>query len=850
MDIESAIIISYGAPGEAQRNALDYLQGCQSDPKMLEIFVSLLFTSNSEQVQFASACFINCFITNSLSEIDSEYMVFLRKKLLDAVFNNNYSDLIQQQINSIVANLAFLEIPDIWVNFFDDLLDFMSESKLGLIKGLNVLTLLTMKLFGKVSVTLMRRTMLIQELSFVLRDILNLINEIDQKNEIDESVAEAFLKFMEYICILEFKNENSDLINNIIEIIFMHFVNFNGAFAVLSNLTMRNTIDKNVFVTTFRLILKMLETDHGNNIDFYIYVCKLISVSMNNFYLNAYDLSFLPSMRSIFEYTLKKAPRDYYIAEVWDMWSKVLESYIEGTEFKTSAIYIIVNPLIPLVYSTFYEILPTSLVLSRLVSSSQASVFIHLKTINEKLLLELLTNKEPSASLCISLGIVNSLFGNEIFDNLLSKLVPIVLEDYEKDLNSVLFFLSRNSKYLVQNQNYFQTFCLLLNNLIFYDNIQVQTSSLLALNHMVNEIAENCKDFVDYLFSKSINFNVLAKDNYLRIHKIASKIVSSINNNEAGKYFLKNIIKPSSNLLLSDSLEMIEIGCEIVNSLCCSKNEEIIILLFSYITQTLEKTKKNEIFSLVSSTFAEMVGNCSWDKCNEIVCKFIDFSLRVPNQDEAFVDAFTLIAASHKKFLEFRQIIFDNFVVKLTNQLTRSFFKFFIVFDILPSEENFVFHAIAEGIKCPDLKISKSAIKLLKKCLQESQKYIDINYEELLKSIFESLFDQLHQKLLLKIISSLYYLLIKMSKKQIQFEGIIFDTIKEKVDDDDFTWEIIVGMKNSLLSKKSFIDILNSFLIATGSSNPIEIQILSDIVRTRSRTIKTFLTIKSHDIGN
>lgn len=858
MSFEDAANLMIDGTLEEQQEASEFMNQCFLDLSCLDSMKQLIHYSTNSNTQFLAACAIYNIVLNRWSEIDQQTRDDIRNTLMSAIFNEDHSDITNSKMISALSLIVFNEWPEQWETMIDDLLQNQTSVE-NVCKILRILSELASNINLSSNITMMRRTILIQELIGMIPTIIQLIQQYSF-DQVVSSIGAQFLAFINPVSLVI--DNQPDLSHEIIELIFNNFTMIENlaasAYSCLSNLLIRSKMDSELFLPTVNFILSSIESESAQIQNFLPFICEYMRSSVNLYPEFCYDQEFIPRMRIIFQYTLSM-PIDRFLPQLWDFWGEILHLFNEQYDLKTGSIFLIVDPILQYVLNGLYNLLPTAMSSSRLVSFQPKAVFITFSMFNEEMLLNFLLEQQPSTEMCIALGIIKCLNGDELFTQVLNTMIPAIVHDQQISTDAQLFLLSRNCVFLSQNIDYLNLFIQYVSNYITSVQRDQQTSVLLALNHAATYAPDlfgnNIPEFLFQLI-QVLNTQTFDRDNFLRMVRIITKIIPTITDLETKNEIILYFVTPISQLLCSNDPYCTKLGCDSVNDITGTASsstncQEILKNLFDQLILLLQNSIYDEsIFSQVCTCLATVIRMFQWNDIREVFIKFNEIVQSTTGMDEGIVDAYSIIMLKHgKEVSEMRDIIVNQYVKNLVNPPTRGFFTFFLSFGIREEEEPDFINAALSAIRSGDLGLCKSAIEVL---LTRFETFKDVPfanpcYDEFIYAIFDALFDQMHHRLIKKLLVLLYRILTAMMKKQIPYDEYIINSIRDRIEDEEFAQSIIASIKSSIHSLDSFNQFMNNFLVAAGRANLSEIQLMSDIMNTRckSENFKHILTNNS-----
>lgn len=858
MDLEQALIVSM-TPGENQQNALDYLNKITQDPQNFQATVELFFKIQDERARLLLSFIIYRFLDTSWPSIDQQLIMAFRNQILELFLKNVIPLDLSKQLEMIISNIAFNQWPEIWPNFIGELITLVHEinDTANLSKIFHILTNLVSLFSTSQFISLMRRNLLIQELQYKIPDIIQLLQSISFEQVTKSEIGQSFIAFMQLYCNLNL--DDNQICYNLASFLFTNFAPYMpSTFVALQNLISKSRIDQVLFHLSIQNIVELMGKPLTDQKAFISFICHIIKVSINILPQSCVDQNFFPTIRCILGYTLTNMSKTDFWEDVWSLWSLLLNVCADGVQLRTSAVYLVLEPILPTVLESLYEYLPTAMSQSRLLSFQPISCFVAYTMINENMLLTFLAQKNLSQSLLISIGIIYFLNDNEIFDSILNNIIPqLISGQITEDLNATLFAISRNTSYLSNHLDILSSAFNMFTNLITSGNMPTIQTLLLALNHIASSIpeivAKQCPEFIMFCLGNIVDPNKLQHDDFLRVCRIMSKLVASVDGIENQKQLSEILTTPVSQLLTSEDQDTILYGCETVYALASISELSVGItmeFLWNPLSIALNNMKESESFSIVCDSFSTTIRTCSFKNCISVITSFVAFAQSIQNQDCAIVHTFAQIRLCHREMDDYRQMICDTYIQNMINSqmIVFEFFEFFDAFDILEKEQVIVVPAACQAIRCFDAKISKCAANLLLKHFEAQMIPFKIRCEcDIIIAIFDALFDQVHHQCLKKLLKLLHQVVDVMHKREIPFEECIFEAIRNRVCDDEYSKKFVIALKNSVAKKEMFIDLVANLLIAAGRGNPNEFQMLSDVVLTRSKVVMPKTPFQNED---
>lgn len=850
-----ATVIAYFSPNVSEKE-VKMVGLWQNDPNFLENAFGLLLGSRNDHVMFFAASLIANLIENFWGEIDHGYLNGMRGELLKFLFESKHSDIIESKICCLVAAIAFNDWPEVWGTFFDDVLEKVNEFhftknpeneewvRQGISnqrKMLEIFAAVAQKLTTSPHITVARRTFLVQEMQFFVPTLVEFIMQQPYPDFAMPEVVKGVLGFFEPMCLSVM--DNIELTGKITEFLFHQFAAASkDTFKCLGNLLLRQKIDKDVFRLTLVLILEEIEKGRVDLVEFLRFVCDFLRVSVPVFPVSAVDPGFFGVMKNVLGFTLTNCPRSEMIESFWAMWSTLLHAYVDDMALRSSAVFLMVDPILPAVVDNLYQVLPAAMEVTKLASFQAYSAWVALTMIKEDGLIEYLAGQPLSSSLCIVLGSIEFLYDNEKFQVLLNSRIPEIIENCGKDVPSSMYAVSKNSKFVHDNAPVFGATLKVISQLLMSKDVSNQNCALVALQRLIQDseklFIEHALEFIFFLANDVYRPEVLQKDEYLRLAKVLSTIVAAMDDCEPRSQLIQQIVLPAASLLNGATSESVESGCDLVKAIASISSlhvEVAMSVLWEPLLEALQKTQDADLFSSVCSCFAMTIRSSTWELAAPVFDRFMAFAVTVTGQDEAIVDAVTSVKRAHEPVGQYRQIMMERFLPSLLSEPSAPFFAFFELFRIMPEEQETVIPALCAGIRSCDENIATSALDL-GMSIHISDTVFDVPVEAMIvQAIIDALFDQMHRATRDKLLSLLYTIIEKMKKRQQPFEQFLFEFFVPRIDNQSLTENFVASLKLAVTSKESFTNLMNSFLVAAGRANPNEMALFTETVITANR---------------
>ncbi|OHT03355.1 hypothetical protein TRFO_29276 [Tritrichomonas foetus] len=493
--LEAAAHSMYHGTLSQQQEAAALFATWQNSNNALITASQFLTGGSSDTLQFVTCCVI-LYASDQWFKYDREMLNEIRQLILRFTFEQQHSQLINSKLEEIIAKIAFNDWPEQWPNFLADLIFFINPNssqndstsnhdsiylRNSQIRVFMILSHFLRMIFCSTKITLRRRAFMIHEFMSHLPSIFELI-DFSKSDENSPEIAQSFLEFAEAVCLIITNDET--MVASVSQFIFTHFAVIDifaeKALKAISTLFSPNNYLTNLIPLMISFVQSKEESHQQISLPFHEFICifmrKFINIA-DKFCTNDESIS---SIQKLLQTTLIYSSRETFSKHFWALWSELLEKVANNNQnhnlnnhtninpnYTSTSYNHIVNsstinnnignndasfyntmkmmlpPLLPLVLTTFYELLPCSSNLSRLISPTTSSAVQNLVKITPQETFSFLSTQPPCLPLCFAVGIIHG-------DPLRQKLAEIV-ESYvaAHDLQSfsaLLYCVSRNTE--------------------------------------------------------------------------------------------------------------------------------------------------------------------------------------------------------------------------------------------------------------------------------------------------------------------------------------------------------------------------------------------------------------------
>lgn len=831
---------------QQQQEASNLLMNWQNQQNFLEFASSFLSNQYSEHAQ----SLITNIILNSVAETwfryDREFLNSFRNSLLEFAFNERHSHSVSIVLESIIANIAFNDWPDYWDNMIGTFYNYLQMNNDDIsIMTLKIFTIFLKMIASSTKITLKRRAEIINLFIDHSAPIFHYFGEASEEIRI----GECYLEFADAFCMII--GENEEMVQDYSNFLFNNYASIEvyspGAFKALSTLALHSRHFEHFFKPVVELSNELMSKEMPIRPEFHEFICDYLMKVIQYLEVLITTDETANDMKMLFEITLTYAPRDVFSEKFWMLWDLVSNTISENRQCVLAQI---LNHIIPNILNAFFELLPCSANLSRLISQKTQTSFIFFSNLYGEQTLEFLINQQYSHSLCFALGMIEQTINQENAQVFIDKVLQIISNWPDSNelsgYSAIFFMLSRIARFFELCPMIFDYFKDLVANVLFTDvDMDFQTSALLAINHIASKAPRlfytSAPGFIDYLFSSP---EVLPRENYLRLCRILSKIAVCAPDPENRAVICEKLTQLAAVRLLSSNLEEdVPFGAEIAWSICKINTCGMVYVtqyLWNPILTAIENSADAQVFSDLVTVFPATIRSAPWGSIKKMCMKFINIIQKVNNHDEAILKSYSELCQMHRQFEDYRNSMSQIFAERMADNPTAPFFEFFRICGLNEQEEPVVVESACHSISDPSAKTSKAAVDLLKKLVNRKKniQFIVQWREAMLHAVISAFFDQMHYP----ILKSLYKLLLAICRRHIedpqlnpQLDQILYDIIADSIGDPHTTTNFIASLRFNLSSgnKEEFFQILDDFLISTGRYNPSEMKVFADSLAVR-----------------
>ncbi|OHT09877.1 hypothetical protein TRFO_04413 [Tritrichomonas foetus] len=783
--------------------------------------------------------------------------VHLAMKKID---NNRIKDKLDQ----IIAKILFNEWPENWADFLPQLKQFLTmKNESHTIHVFMILSYFLKLLDNSTKITLKRRIVVTSYFMQQIPDVLSIVLE----NLFSPGIIHSFLEFSEAFCAVI--GHNPEMAINFSSFLFTNFAVIDDyaeqALKSIAILFSPNIFLAHLIQPMVSLIVQRESSNISMESSFHQFSCLFLKNFMKiiipyitennspteilNNQENFSNTNNLSNLQKIFQTSLVLAPRDEFCESFWNLWNEVLEVFVSSNSPQFQQL---ISPLLPLVVTTFYELLPCSSQLSRLISPLTASSFKSLMKIIPQETLSFIMNQPPNLSLCFAVGLARN---NELFPKLGQIIESSINSTDLNVISAVLYSISRNTCLLQSQELLIQalqqlTFTFLYQN----SDSDFHATVLFALNHVasaVPDVITRNKQFIDLLFDCASPIK-LNKDNFSRLCRILAKVILSTPPQAKSEY-IERLTNIATIPLMSGDLHLIIVGAQaawsissisILGSYIISKQLWAPLLnAMKYIRESAQSSQLStnsaeqlsSQFSDLISVFASSVRSAPFSLCRKVIDKFIHLVSTVTGHDTVILDAFNMMYQIHRGLDDYRDNFAQIFVQRMAGNPQQSFFEFFTIAGLKDHEENVVVGGACASLPNPDILISKSATYLLREIISRKKdpQFLIHWQPHIIRAVFASLFDELHKEMivhLIKVLFSIYKKHIRNSTLNPFIDQLVVEAISESVGDADVSMHFAVSLRSFANSKNEFVQLIKDFLLAYGRLNPLEIKLFDESV--------------------
>ena len=803
---------------------------------------------NSQEISETLRFLICCVVSGTIEmwfQYDRDTLNDIRNFIIQFAFFGDNNDQISDKLDQIIAKIAFNDWPESWQDFIPTMKTYAeSKNEKVQIHVFNILSYFLEDVNSSTKISLKRRHLL---LNHFLENISMLLNSSKDFLE-SKLVIQAYLKFSNAICLII--NNNQEMAIQFSQFLLESFGSMNEYNDIALN-AISLLLSPNNYLThliPFLIIMINQMEKNGAEITFSLnaFICKYLKnfiPMIDSYCINEENTS---NLQKLFSTVLISASRVEFNESFWILWNSVLSNLSKSmipNQHVSTPLNRIISPLIPLIVSTFYDLLPCSTQLSRLITPLTSSSFDLLMKIIPNETIQFLFEQPPSISLCFAVGIIQ----RSIFTIKLEQLIntfPNIQNIDLQTLSGMLFAISRNTLMMKENPIIFDFFQKLTETFLYKClDIDCNTTVLLALNHIASkspEIITKTQQFIDLIFECASPVK-LERDNFSRICRVLAKVILTIPSNMKEAYIIR-LTNIASIPLQSNDLNSIIIGTQAAYSIVSISifgSYYISKYLWKPLITAMNSTQKEECFSDIVSVFASSLRTAPYGYCKKEITNFLQLASKVEGHDTAILDAYNMLYQIHRDLENYRDQFALNFVKRIVDSPHQSFFEFFTIAGLKNQEEEIVMNEALSSIRSPDKNIRKSSAILIKKLVlhRKDPQFLQVWENKIIHAAFHALFDKMDNKGLIHIIKLIYAIYkrhIQTNTLDSTIDSLIVEAICESIGDLNMSLQFAASLRSVVNNKAEFIELIQDFLITYGRLNPFEIKIFDDSLMVKS----------------
>lgn len=828
--------MTYGS-WKDQQSASNYISQWEKAHNSLLIGVGMLNSNLPTNTQFLLLCSISHMISESWFQYERENLEQIKSKLISFLFDwdINLERIVINKLEEVVGLIAFYEWPENWSSLIQ-LLEKVLENEVGRknesnakIRVFGILEQFLSKMQQPLKISLKRKAIVRQKFTEQISGILNYMTEFQDNKDVVESFVGFSKEFFGVIY------EDFETTCKFSHFFFDTFIQ-DSRYTQIAVKVMKNLLSVTKMFSLIPNIYNLIESSfvQVSSFEFHEFLCDFLKSILETIPSFCSSQENVLKVQKLYETTLINASRKQFSLSFWVLWNETFKSFLEIKDLFDA----LFSQMLPLIFSTFCELLPISCILSRFISPFTPSAILQLYKIAPNNVISFINSMPSSLSLCYIIGIIKH---ESFIDKLFQILNECNIQNANIDIvSAVLFSLSRNNKLIQNNPCLFKSYKELFSHYLTYlDEPDYQTTVLLSLNHIAStnpSLISDDKNFVDFLFDNA-NPSLFTEENYHRLCRILSKIILSISSQYRQTYIDK-ISYIAKSFLNSSEINQILIGSQIIFSLSSIPSCGLYLITKNFwmpLLEAMKKSKELPCFSDLVIVFASSMRGAPWGTCRKACNKFLKLVQSVESNDEAIVDAFNCLSQCHYELLDYRDMISSIFIQRMSENLSPPFFEFFSITGLKDNEEQCVIPLACSSLSNPSLELSKSSIKMLKSVIRKKKNISFLNNWEslIIQAIFFGLFDDLHLSLIKKytnVLKIIYKKHLKTNTLSDSIDRIVINSICDFIGDIEVSSNFAITLRQITINCKldEFIEIITDFLISSGRFNPEERRLLNE----------------------
>ena len=807
---------------EQQQEAANFLSAWKDSSDALLSASRFLSTDFSPSAQLLSSMVLLSSVNDTWFRYNREELNNVRQSVLHFVFTASFtgSPLLLDRLEAILAAIALNDWPDEWSEFLPLLCQTMASDPSKRVRVLNILNKFLADVAIGQKITLRRRMAIIHAF---MPNIEMIMQQIDISNFLgDRDLVTAYLGFTESLALIA--NTDSAFCERFSGFLFETFMPIDEyaerALKTVETLIMSNCILSHL-LPYFSGYLRACQQANRKPIDeFQSFLCRAID-RIVCFLGEIWNNPGVPeNLLVMIEGTLTAHRRDKFVLEFWVVWNKILVPAFEE----------LFRPIFPLILSTFYELLPAAMSLSRFLSPLVGEAFHKLVAVDSDAVLQFLLKQPISHSLCCAIGIVK----HEALFPMLSQIMKSCDTESSLDLvSSVVFALSRNIVKIQDNPEVVKYFEQLVSTFLFRSP-EFQTTVLLGLNHVVSvapDVFFADLSFIDFLFT-ALDPGKVELENFRRLCRILAKLIVRAPRDVKDTLGSK-LTSMATSYLESGNPADVSLGAEIAwsfGSISACGSYLVTSCLWIPLINAMDRTRDMEVFDDVIAVFPSTIRSAPWGLCRKLWKQFMALISTVQGHDSVIVEAFNQIVQCHSQVKDARSVIVESFVQRLLSEPDANFFDFFEVTDVTPDEEDTVMNVACAALSSVDIRVGTAAARMLRTVIRtkKSPEFLEKWQSVIVQAVFTSLLESRQVPLVraaANVLFSIYKWHIRMSTFSPDIDQYVISAISGIVDDPEFCRCFAQTLRDAVSDREKFIDCVHDFLITTGRVNPSEIRL-------------------------
>ena len=856
-EIISAIqTITTGCNPDDYKTANDVIMEWKSSSQCLIQSIQIAVESEEDNVVFTAGCVAHECIVSMWNQCPQNLRVNIRNTICSKLLNFKGTSKTRGKLIEMIVAIGLKDWPEEWSDFLSGFINSAADSPEICILDFEIIADLITEIHSTETITNQRRKQLIDEFDKSTPELLAMTNWAIQNIDFQD-VGLNIIKCLKALCLTAPKAILlvDGFIKSLFTIFVMNETTHEVGIETVINLLIKRTDAHEIVNDNLDEIIEIINeiinigippllvtfliqflTEYGSNIEEMCYGDESIDEELINWTLTIYRL------------ILSNPPIEEHNEDFWYLWRTILYRYYRAS--KSNNKFDLLQPCIQMYQNLIPEIRESLYIGSqsageggKLKSINCQTCWIFLTSIDKKGMIEFLSSRQPSTSMCYALGLIDACLSNQEEYKLLIQILPILFGYQAKSQSidfgvALLYALSHCIRFLNQESTFLEVFGGCLLNFLNSENNTVRSASVNALYYVsFRRPLLLCKPPTPVYDGLSrVIGDMIAKFDFKHSVKLCKSLASiaSAQTIESIIHDVYDLLFSSiSQLTSSNDTQSVVNGLQIINEITKMKLNNGDIIFSQFVDLLIPMIKEimvnNEsYFTLVAETMTSVIDTFDFETIKMIIDQFVGILLQLPQ----FKDASLIIFSSLRKhFIQmevFYQMIKDKFIQNVLPNLSKtrveafSILKFFKKFSIHIETIGILLEISVHFVTDERIEVSKEAAKLLRKIilyLYENQTIDDLVNErmQIMGALFSSLTDTFHQPIfnsLSKALNSYIQAITSSTYSMTSFDNDVATILKGLTNNNEMLLNFSKYLRTNALDIGQFSSGIREFLVS------------------------------------